>query len=135
VKGILADNNVTGQIAYLVQRMQTGIWEDFWKHLGLVLRRFEDAGLAPDASDVEVWRRCQEEELILITDNRNDDRPDSLAAAIRDFNTASSLPVFTVGDLDKFRTSRDYEERVLDTFYRYLLDIDKVRGSGRLYLP
>jgi hypothetical protein len=35
VKGILADNNVIGQVAYLVQLMQAEPWGDFWKELGL----------------------------------------------------------------------------------------------------
>jgi len=42
VKGILADNNVIGQVAYLVQLMQAKPWGEFWKELGLVLRRFDD---------------------------------------------------------------------------------------------
>jgi hypothetical protein len=135
VKGLLADNNVIGQIAYLAQRMQAEPWADFWKNLRLVLLRFEDVDLSSSATDVEVWQRCQAEELILITDNRNDDSPDSLAAAIRNFNTPDSLPVFTIGDLDKFGTNREYEERVLDSFYNYLLRIDELRGTGRLFLP
>jgi hypothetical protein len=59
LKGILADNNVIGQVAYLVQLMQAEPWTDFWKELGLVLRRFEEVGLAPIAGDVEIWQRCQ----------------------------------------------------------------------------
>jgi hypothetical protein len=135
MKGILADNNVIGQVAHLVQMMQAKPWADFWNELGLVLYRFGDVGLAANASDVEIWKRCQADELILITDNRNDDSPDSLAAAIRDFNTPTSLPVFTIGDLDSFGASRDYEERVLVALYEYLLRIDEVRGTGRLFLP
>jgi hypothetical protein len=52
VKGILADNNVIGQVAYLVQMMQAPPWEDFSRELGLVLRQFEDVALAPTATDV-----------------------------------------------------------------------------------
>ncbi len=73
--------------------------------------------------------------MILITDNRNDDSPDSLGAAIRNLNTSASLPVFTIADLDKFGASRDYEEQVLVTLYDYFLRIDDVRGTGRLFLP
>jgi hypothetical protein len=135
VKGILADNNVIGQVAYLAQLMQAHGWEDFWNELGLTLVRFEDVGLSVHASDVEIWQRCQADELILITDNRNDDSPDSLNAAIRNFNTADSLPVFTIADLDKFGASREYEERVVSALYDYLLRIDEVRGAGRLFLP
>jgi hypothetical protein len=126
---------VIGQVAYLVQLMQAEPWGDFWKELGLVLRRFEEVGLTLNATDVEIWQRCQADELILITDNRNDDSPDSLAAAIRKFNTPASLPVFTIADLERFGTSREYEERVLVTLYDYLLRIDEVRGTGRLFLP
>ena len=56
-------------------------------------------------------------------------------AAIRDFNTPASLPVFTISDLAKFGENRDYVERVLRAFYDYLLRIDEVRGTGRLFLP
>ena len=112
MKGILADNNVIGQVAYLVQLMQAEAWKDFWNELGLVLCRFGDVGLAPTASDIEIWQCCQVKELTLITDNRNDDSLDSLAAAIRTLGTASSLPVFTIADVD-----------------------NEVRGAGRLFLP
>lgn len=135
MKGILADNNIIGQVAFLAQMMQSNAWADFWKQLGLVLRHFEDVGLAPTASDVEIWQRCQSEELILITDNRNDDSPDSLSAAIRNFNTPDSLPVFTIGDMDRFVASPEYRERVLEVLYDYLLRINEVRGTGRLFLP
>jgi len=72
---------------------------------------------------------------LLITNNRNEDSPDSLEATIRQHNTSDSLPVFTVGNLDKFRLSRAYTERVLERLYEYLLDIDSVRGTGRLFVP
>ncbi len=73
--------------------------------------------------------------MILITDNRNDESPESLNAAIRTFSTPQSLPVFTIADLDRFGTSRAYEERVVVALYEYLPSIDEVRGSGRLFLP
>ncbi len=135
VTGILADVNVVGQVAYLVQLVQAEAWADFWKQLGLVLRRFDDLGLATTATDAEIWLRCQTEGLILITDNRNEDSPESLTAAIRNFSTPQSLPVFTIGDLDEFRTNREYVDRVVEKLYDYLLRIDEVRGVGRLFLP
>jgi hypothetical protein len=112
-------------VDYLVQQMQLEPWTDFWQGLGLVLRHFEDVGLTATSTDVEIWQRCQTEQLILITDNRNYESPESLEATIRQFNTPDSLPVFTIADLDKFRTRRSY----------HLLRIDTLRGTGRLYLP
>lgn len=135
MQGILADVNILGQVEYLVERMRAESWAEFWQDLGLVLRRFEDVELAVTATDLEIWEKCQQEELILITDNRNDDSPDSLESTIRRLNTSTSLPVFTIADLDKFRTSPAYVESVLVRLYEYLLDIEAVRGVGRLYLP
>ena len=100
-----------------------------------MLLRFEDVGLEPSATDIEIWKICQAEGLILITNNRNEDTPDSLEAAIRTLNTPSSLPVFTIGNLGRFQRSPEYADRVLKSMYDYLLTIDAVRGVGRLYLP
>jgi len=115
--------------------MQTKPWEEFWQYLGLTLRRFDDVGLTAASKDTEIWHRCQELELVLITDNRNDDTPDSMMAAIRNFSTPTFLPVFTISDLNKFATNPDYVDRILRSLYGYLLRIDEVRGTGRLYLP
>jgi hypothetical protein len=135
VKGVIADANIQGQVEYLVHRMQTEPWTEFWRDLGLVLRRFEDVGLSGSSTDLEVWSVCQAEQLILITDNRNLDSEDSLEATIRRNNRPESLPVFTIADMNEFRTNSSYVERVVEAFYDYLLRIDDVRGTGRLYLP
>jgi len=135
VKGLVADANIQGQVECLVQRMQADAWTDFWQALGLVLYGFEDVGLSTSATDLEVWNVCQAEELILITDNRNLDSEDSLEATIRRNNTPESLPVFTIADMNQFRTNNSYVECVVEALYDYLLRIDDVRGTGRLYLP
>ncbi len=135
VKGLLADINAIGQVRAIVQHMQSESWREFWNLLGLSLKHFEDIGLSRSSSDLEIWRACQSEQLILITDNRNQASPDSLEATIRQYNEANSLPVFTIGDFHKFRTRRQYAEAVVEKLYDYLMRIDEVRGTGRLYLP
>jgi len=135
VKGIIADANIQGHVEYLVRHMQVGPWAEFWQALGSELRRFEDVGLSESSSDLEVWSVCQAEQLILITDNRNLDSEDSLEAVIRRENTPESLPVFTIADIHEFRTNNEYVERVIEALLDYLLRIDAVRGTGRLYLP
>jgi hypothetical protein len=135
VRGILADINVLGPMEDLVQRMRAEPWVEFWQALGLVFLRFEDLGLAAWANDREIWQRCQAEQLVFITDNRNSDSPDSLEVTIRLYNTSDSLPVFTIANLDRFRKNRSYANRVLEALYDYLLRIDSVRGTGRLFLP
>jgi hypothetical protein len=131
VKGILADVNTRGPVDDLVREMRSDAWGEFWIDLGLVLFHFEDVGLTPTSTDLEIWRKCQDEQLLLITNNRNNKSPDSLEATIQQLNTPGSLPVFTIADLDSFRKSRAYAERVLKRLYEHLLNIDTVRGTGR----
>lgn len=135
MKGILADNDVRGQVEYLVVLMQAEPWREFWLDLALALFHFEDIGLSATSPDLEVWERCQAEELVLITGNRNLAGPDSLEATIRLRNTPESLPVFTIADVKKMNASKAYAEQVVETLIDYLQRIDAIRGAGRLYLP
>jgi hypothetical protein len=135
VKGILADVNTGGPVAYLVQLMQAEPWTDFWQALGLELFQFKQVRLTPTSSDLEIWQRCQADQLVLVTDNRNKESPESMESVIQSHNKPDCLPVFTIADLNKFRKSQVYRERVVETLYEYLLRIDTVRGTGRLFLP
>jgi hypothetical protein len=108
---------------------------EFWLSLGLILYDFEDVGLDPKVADDVLWHVCQQQQIVLITANRNHDGPDSLEATIRAHNTLTSLPVFTIADDQRVLTSKDYAERVALKLLDYLLDIDRVRGAGRLYIP
>jgi uncharacterized protein DUF5615 len=132
---LLADNDTVGYVEALVQEMQSPRWADFWTMLGLTLIYFRDVGLVPTSSDRSIWQTCQSEQLLLITNNRNQDGPDSLETTIRELNGPESLPVITVSDLDMLRTSRAYAERAVERLYEYILDIEGLRGTGRLYLP
>jgi len=135
VKGILADINIQGQVDLLAAIMQGEPWKLFWDDLKLRYVRFVEIGLAPDSLDSLIWETCQKEELVLITDNRNEDDPDSLEATIRARNTAASLPVFTIANVPHLGASRAYAERVIDKMFDFLTRIDSLRGTGRWYLP
>ena len=132
---LLADANIQGHIAHLVTRMQSESWVDFWTHLQVQYVSFDDVGLIPSDTDEKIWHCCQDQQLLLLTDNRNADGPQSLEAIIRSCNTAQSLPVFTIGDARRVLASNEYAERVVDRLFRYLLDLDGIRGTGRLFLP
>lgn len=132
---LLADVNVEGHVARLVARMQADYWRGLWDDLDLHALRFGDLGLSPRATDAEVWQLCQQQRLYLVTNNRNDDGPDSLEATIRALNTATSLPVFTLADADRILQSKDYAERVVESLFDQLLRIDALQGTGRLFLP
>jgi len=135
VKGILADNDVRGQVEYLVVLMQADPWWEYWQDLDLALYHFEDMGLIRTSTDPEVWERCQVDEVVLITGNRNLSGPDSLEATIRLRNTPQSMPVFTIADVNKLNASKAYAEQVVESLIDYLQRIETLRGAGRIYLP
>jgi hypothetical protein len=134
VIGLLADANIQGQVELLVARMRGESWRDFWNHLNLRHVTFADVGLQPADSDTVIWHRCQQMDLVLLTDNR-DDGPDSLEATIRANNQPTSLPVFTIGNVRQLSESPTYADRVIDQLFTYLLELENIRGTGRLYLP
>ena len=72
---------------------------------------------------------------MLITANRNKDGEDSLEATIASQNQPDSLPVLTVSSADQILTSREYAESVVSRLLEFLLDLENLRGTGRLYLP
>jgi len=133
--GILADNDVQRQVEILFHILEGDSWREIWRSLNLSVLTFEDLGLARNASDATLWQTCQQHQVILITANRNDDGPDSLEATIRDSNQPEHLPVFTLADPKRIQKSRAYAERAAERLLEYLLEIDAVKGTGRLYLP
>lgn len=135
MKAILGDNNIEGHLDVLLRLLEGENWREFWEDLNLALLTFDDVGLSGDASDAIVWQLCQQQEMILLTANRNQQDPDSLEATMRAGNTANSLPVFTIATAQRFLDSRDYAELVVAKMLEYLQDIERYRGAGRLYLP
>jgi predicted nuclease of predicted toxin-antitoxin system len=132
---LLADNNAGGHVAILVRIFLSEAWLQFWNDLKLTTITFEDLGLDRSANDAELWRVCQREQVVLITNNRNADDPDSLEMTIRRENRADSLPVFTIADPDRIGVDRAYAERTAISLLEYLLALDDARGMGRIFIP
>jgi hypothetical protein len=135
MRGVLADINMVAQGRAIVSIWTSDTWRELWSELGLTVETFASLGLPFDAPDTLIWRACQRESVVLITDNRNDDGPDSLEATIRNENQLDSLPVITIADTDRILRDRLYAERVAERLLDYLMRIDEVRGTGRLYVP
>lgn len=135
MRAIMADNDILGQMNALMFVLESEAWREFWLALGLPVRTFADLGLSSDVSDAELWHVCQREQIVLVTGNRNKDGPDSLETTIQTFNTSKSLPVFTLSDTNKVMISSDYAHQVVNRMLDYLMDIDNLRGTGRLWLP
>jgi hypothetical protein len=92
-------------------------------------------GLADDATDAQVWQACQENEIVLITGNRNAEGPESLEMTLRKHNDQQRLPVLTLADQDRIIRDRSYAETAVRRLLEILFDLDNLRGTGRLYLP
>jgi hypothetical protein len=135
VRALMSDVNVQGQMQVLLRVLESDDWRELWEGLHLSLLTFRDLGLSPEASDATVWQLCQQEQVVLVTANRNDDGPESLEATLRFQNTPTSLPVLTIANSRQVLQSREYAERVAVRLIDYLLNIDNLRGTGRLHLP
>jgi predicted nuclease of predicted toxin-antitoxin system len=110
-------------------------WVDLWTEAQCSVETFERLGIAEDASDLDVWRVCQQLDIVLVTGNRNAESDDSLEQTIRRLGSSSSLPVLTIGDANRLMNDRQYAEDVAARLLDYVHDIEMLRGSGRLYLP
>jgi len=95
---------------------------------------FQEAGLPMDSSDRIVWRYAQENQMIILTANRNMKGDDSLEEVMREENTENSFPVVTIGNLRRF-DEFDYRERCVERLIEIILDIEQYMGVGRLFIP
>src|SRR4051812_40838664 len=132
---LVADENVEGHLAYLLDRIAAGNYGEYWELLGVGVRTLADLGLGRKAPDVDVWRACQRESAVLVTANRNAEGDDSLEATIRREGTLDSLPVLTLTEPRRVLHSAEYADRVIVRLIEVIEEIDRYRGSGRLYLP
>ncbi len=132
---ILLDENIDGYAEYLSRFVFSPAWSEISTALGLRIIKFDEVGLNKGAPDDQVWELCQRDRCYLLTDNRNQDKPDSLESMIRTRNLPTCLPVFTISDINRFRSEHNYAEAVIAKLLEYLFDADSLLGVGRLYLP
>ena len=131
----MADHDVEGDFDVVLRTLMSGEWSDLWNELKCDVETFLSLGISDDASDLDLWRLCQERQILLITGNRNREGPVSLQHAIEQFNTPACLPVLTIGAPGRAIRNQDYLHRIVARLAEYLIDIESLRGAGRLYLP
>lgn len=127
----LLDHDIEGHVVYL----EAGLEETGWDQLievNFVLMR--DCGLAENAPDNEIWRYAQEHDMLLITNNRNNDGEASLHATIARENTPDSLPVVTVSCKDSLGLA-DHQQRAADALANIVIYLERFRGAGRVFIP
>jgi hypothetical protein len=81
-----------------------------------------------------LWRFCQSQGCVLLTSNRNRRGADSLQATIEREGRPESLPVLTLADSARAMTDRIYAERAAIRLMEVFLDLDRFKGTGRLFL-
>ncbi|HUG89330.1 MAG TPA: hypothetical protein VML55_00755 [Planctomycetaceae bacterium] len=131
----MSDHDIEGHFEHLKRLILADEWRGIWDELKFQFESFGTLGVAFDASDEIVWTRCQERNVVLVTGNRNADGEESLEVVIRRLGNLTSLPVVTLADPDRVSNDRAYADRVVERLFDYLIDIENVRGTGRLYLP
>ena len=90
--------------------------------------------LAYNSTDRDVWRFAQDNQMLLLTDNRNMVGADSLEQTIRDENQVTSLPVITLSRADRV-IEQSYRERCATRLLDIILGLDNYLGTGRVFIP
>ncbi len=96
---------------------------------------FEEVGLAIDSDDRVVWQIAQSNQMILLTANRSMKGENSLEQVMREENTAISLPVVTIGNIDRLLAETSYRERCINRLVEIVVDIEDLRGARRIFIP
>jgi hypothetical protein len=128
---LLADHHLEGQAALLYGILAREGWLAL---LPIRLITFANVNLPFDSSDRAVWRFDQAQQMVLLTGNRNMKRQDSLEQTIREENTPTSLPVITIGSVERL-DEHLYRERCAARLAEIAFDLDNFLGSGRLFIP
>lgn len=128
---VLVDYNLAG---YVVLFQGTLAAEGWLELLSIRFITLKEAGLAPDSNDRIIWQFAQSNQMLLLTANRNAKGKDSLEETIREEGTSTSLPVITVGNLDRL-IEREYRQQCSARLADIVLSIDNYLGVNRLFIP
>ncbi len=128
---ILFDHNING---YYDRFAGTLAAEDTERRVRIKFLLFSDVGLPIDSNDQVVWDFVQEKQMFLLTNNRNRKGKDSLQEAIESDTSFGSIPVLTIGNLDRMH-QRQYRERCVARIIDVAANLENYRGCGRLFIP
>ncbi|MDJ0706327.1 MAG: ACP S-malonyltransferase [Leptolyngbyaceae cyanobacterium MO_188.B28] len=94
----------------------------------------KEAGLTIDSNDRVIWQFARSNQMLLLTANRNAKGKDSLEQTIREEGDSISLPVITIGSLDRL-VEREYREQCSARLADIVLFIENYVGVSRLFIP
>lgn len=128
----LVDHNLRGHSIVLAGCLAASGWLDL---ISIRFVLFEEVGLAAKSDDRVVWWYAQANRLILITANRSMKGKDSLEQVMREENTLTSLPVVTIGNIDRLLAEPDYRDRCVNRLVDIVVDIEDYQGARRIFIP
>lgn len=128
----LVDHNLRGHSVVSAGSLAASGWLEL---ISIRFVLFEEAGLAVTSNDRVVWQYAQDSQMILITANRSMKGKDSLEQVMREENTPTSLPVVTIGNIDRLMAEPDYRERCVDRLVDIVIDIEDYQGARRIFIP
>jgi predicted nuclease of predicted toxin-antitoxin system len=129
---ILVDHNLRGHSVVLAGSLAASGWLDL---ISIRFVLFEELELEVDSDDRVVWRCAQANEMILLTANRSMEGKDSLEQVMREENTATSLPVITIGNIDRLLAEPEYRDRCVNRLVDIIVDLEDYRGARRIFIP
>ncbi len=128
---ILVDYNLTGYIVLFRGTLATDGWLDM---LAIRFVTLKEAGLAADTDDRTIWQFAQANQMLLLTANRNAKGENSLERTICEEGNERSLPVLTIGSLDRL-IEREYREQCSARIADVILYVENYLGVSRIYIP
>jgi predicted nuclease of predicted toxin-antitoxin system len=128
---ILVDYHLEGQAALISGTYNSEGWAELFP---LRFLRFKDVDLSHDSNDREVWQFAQANQMILLTGNRNMKGEASLEQTLREENTPTSLPVLTIGNVERV-AERRYRERCVTRLAEIISELENYLGASRLFIP
>jgi predicted nuclease of predicted toxin-antitoxin system len=128
----LIDHNLRGHAVVLLGSLTASGWLDL---ISIRFVLFEEVELPIDSDDRVVWRFAQANQMILLTANRSMKGKNSLEQVMREENIPTSLPVVTIGNIERLLAEPDYRERCVNCLVNIVLDIEDFRGAMRIFIP
>ena len=128
----LIDHNLRGHAVVLLGCIAASGWLDL---ISIKFTFFEEVGLSITSDDRVVWRFAQAKQMILLTANWSMKGENSLEQVMREENTSTSLPVITIGNIDRLLAEQNYLERCVDRLIDIVVDIDDYRDTRRIFIP